>query len=241
MCAAQVLHRDIKPSNILLDEQDNAKISDCGLASVVSESQHMLARDQTTRIVGTIGYIDPLYMDTGMQGPITDAYAIGMSLLVCLTGRHVLEAKRAAECMREDFARAIDCADPRAEWPADVATALAKVVAGLSWKQHPHLRMKLSDATAELERLASEHDLRRGMAETPQRERECVSCMSAPTAVRFMCGHCVLCEGCVNTMLASPQVALHVCPICRQHVTESNIVARGVHLNLENTFELVLT
>ncbi|CAI9281515.1 unnamed protein product [Lactuca saligna] len=61
----RVLHRDIKSSNVLLDENWNAKIADFGL------SKFGPANQQYTFIVsnnvgGTIGYCDPLYLESGV-------------------------------------------------------------------------------------------------------------------------------------------------------------------------------
>ncbi|KAL4565076.1 hypothetical protein LXL04_029158 [Taraxacum kok-saghyz] len=58
----RVIHRDIKASNILLDENWNAKISDMGLSKIgpADQPHSFLA----TNVVGTPGYIDPVYMET---------------------------------------------------------------------------------------------------------------------------------------------------------------------------------
>ena len=53
-----LLHRDVKSSNVLLDEGLRARVSDVGLARP--------QRGATmTAGVGTFGYIDPEYFDSG--------------------------------------------------------------------------------------------------------------------------------------------------------------------------------
>ena len=83
----EVLHRDIKPANILLDEQNNAKLSDVGLAthkaaSSGSQGGQTTTHHLSTKLKGTIGFLDPIYMQTGMFTPHADAYAMGMCVLL---------------------------------------------------------------------------------------------------------------------------------------------------------------
>ena len=47
------MHRDIKSSNILIDEEFNGKLSDCGLAKLLGAGKSHI----TTRVMGTFGYV----------------------------------------------------------------------------------------------------------------------------------------------------------------------------------------
>ena len=73
----EVLHRDIKPANILLDEQYNAKLADVGLATHRPKGAKSSSH-KTENLKGTIGYLDPLYMQTGMFTHHADACAIAI-------------------------------------------------------------------------------------------------------------------------------------------------------------------
>ena len=81
----RVLHRDIKSSNILLDENWNAKVSDLGLSKIgPANQQHTVL---VSNVVGTLGYLDPLYMKIGLLTKESDIYSFGVLLFEVLCGR----------------------------------------------------------------------------------------------------------------------------------------------------------
>ncbi|GJT92871.1 protein kinase, ATP binding site-containing protein [Tanacetum coccineum] len=81
----RVLHRDIKSSNILLDENWNARIADFGLSKFGPANQRYTF--QVTNGVGTVGYCDPLYVETGLLTKESDVYSFGVVLFEILCGR----------------------------------------------------------------------------------------------------------------------------------------------------------
>ena len=80
--------------------------------------------------VHTRGYADPLIVSSGEFSPKTDAYAVGITLLVCLTGRAADGIVDACEkAFDADFAD-IDAgalADASGGWPADAARTVCCV------------------------------------------------------------------------------------------------------------------
>ena len=50
-----IIHRDVKSNNILLSNNLEGKMSDFGISKFTSND----ASNATTRIVGTMGYLDP--------------------------------------------------------------------------------------------------------------------------------------------------------------------------------------
>lgn len=76
----KVFHRDIKSANILLDRNGGAKIADFGLACLSHASTHKV--DLTT---GTMGYADPLYVQTAIVTEGSEVYSFGMVTLELLT------------------------------------------------------------------------------------------------------------------------------------------------------------
>ena len=224
-----VLHRDVKPTNILLDEQLNAKLADVELAT----EAHELSRPDVTHVssrtlVGTAGYVDPLYANTGHYSQMTDGYALGISLLVCLTGKPALEALDASEGMLEEPSRSdVNAFDPQAGWPEEVATELVHLVVGLAWRRSARQRMALADALARIEALADANSTRPGIAAASGRRAARVRRVhGSRRAPRYRCGHCVACEACT--------LQLERCPSCR--VAPIEVVARGATLAFEESF-----
>ncbi|KAL7598352.1 hypothetical protein Lser_V15G22681 [Lactuca serriola] len=82
----RVLHRDIKSSNILLDENWNARIADLGLSRFGPANQKYTFL-VTNNTVGTIGYCDPLYLESGILTKESDVYSFGVVLFEVLCGR----------------------------------------------------------------------------------------------------------------------------------------------------------
>lgn len=83
----KVLHRDIKASNVLLDKDMNARLGDFGLARMHHHEQ--LAN--TTRVVGTVGYMAPEVVQTGRASVQTDVFGFGVLVLEVVSGRRPIQ------------------------------------------------------------------------------------------------------------------------------------------------------
>ncbi|XWS53090.1 hypothetical protein CRYUN_Cryun11dG0127800 [Craigia yunnanensis] len=82
-----VLHRDIKASNVLLDSKLNGRLGDFGLARLYDHD----GDPQTTRLVGTLGYLDPEVTRTGRATKSADVFAFGAFLLEVACGRKPID------------------------------------------------------------------------------------------------------------------------------------------------------
>ncbi|CAN6217370.1 unnamed protein product [Urochloa humidicola] len=78
-----VVHGDIKPSNIMLDSSYNAKLGDFGLARLGDHG----TGPKTTVVKGTMGYIDPEFVNTSRRCTQSDVYSFGIVLLEIVSGR----------------------------------------------------------------------------------------------------------------------------------------------------------
>lgn len=90
-----IVHRDIKPANILVDDQDNVKITDFGLALNISKK---VESDSTFIMgVGSPAYMSPEQIKGYQLNQKTDLYSLGVVLFNLLTGRLPFRASNPAQ------------------------------------------------------------------------------------------------------------------------------------------------
>jgi len=78
-----VVHRDLKPANILLDREDNAYITDFGIA----RSRSVPGLTRTGEVLGTPDYLSPEQARGEIVDARSDLYSLGLMFLEMLSGK----------------------------------------------------------------------------------------------------------------------------------------------------------
>jgi len=80
-----IVHRDLKPENVMVDENDQIKLIDFGIA--MKEDARRLTFVNVSSLLGTPDYISPEQVKGARGDQRSDIYSMGIMLYEMLTGR----------------------------------------------------------------------------------------------------------------------------------------------------------
>ena len=94
-----VVHRDMKPENVMVDDHDNVKLIDFGIAG--DAGARRLTYPNITATLGTPNYISPEQVKGKRGDGRSDLYAVGVMLYEMLTGKMPFTGTNPIQVMNE--------------------------------------------------------------------------------------------------------------------------------------------
>jgi len=102
-----LVHRDLKPDNIMIDEHNDVRLLDFGLARACDESSPVLTMDNS--LLGTLQFMAPEQAEPGgtrKLTPATDVYSLGMILYFMLVNDYPYSVKGPREVVLQNIRNA---------------------------------------------------------------------------------------------------------------------------------------
>jgi serine/threonine protein kinase len=118
-----VVHRDLKPENVMVDEDDNIKLIDFGIA--MKEDARRLTFVNLSATLGTPDYISPEQVKGQRGDQRSDVYALGIMLYEMLTGRVPFAEPNPLAAMNE---RLLHDPTPARELNAEISPELEEIL-----------------------------------------------------------------------------------------------------------------
>ena len=118
-----IVHRDLKPENVMVDENDNVKLIDFGIAGQAGARRLTFAK--LSQVMGTPEYISPEQVKGKRGDARSDIYALGVMLYEKLTGKTPFEGPNPFAIMND---RLLNNPVPPREVNANISPELQEVI-----------------------------------------------------------------------------------------------------------------
>ncbi|MGB9067736.1 MAG: serine/threonine-protein kinase [Candidatus Acidiferrales bacterium] len=153
-----VVHRDLKPENIMVDENDNVKLIDFGIAGQAGARRLTFAK--LSQVMGTPEYISPEQVKGKRGDGRSDVYALGVMLYEMLTGKAPFQGPNPFAIMND---RLLNNPIPPREINPDIQPELQEIIYR-AIERDPKNRY----ANAHEMKLDLEHPEKVGVSERPE-------------------------------------------------------------------------
>ena len=165
-----ILHRDIKPANILLGIDGGIKVTDFGIADLVTAAAPRAGSGaMTDAIFGTPGYVPPESLQGRGSSRSGDLFALGVVLYQCLAGMAPFAGRSVADILK---ATVFGDYRPLRRIVPDLPPALDSLIRHLLERDPARRPADAGAVAAELERMAVEGHLHWRLEITPAEEGE---------------------------------------------------------------------
>ena len=183
-----ILHRDLKPSNVLIDESDQPRVTDFGLAKRLEKETDLTLSGQ---VLGSPDYMAPeqAAAQRGQVGKRSDVYSLGAILYHLLTGQPPFVAMTVGETLEQ--VRNVEPTSPRVSDPhlaRDLETICLKCL-----EKEPQKRYATAEVLAEdLGRFLYDEPIQARPVSTPEklwrwcRRKPVIATLSATTVLLLL-------------------------------------------------------
>ncbi|KAL5205339.1 hypothetical protein ABZP36_033548 [Zizania latifolia] len=176
-CDQKIVHCDVKPENILLADGGQVKISDFGLAKLMSREQSALF----TTMRGTRGYLAPEWLSNAAISDRADVYSFGMVLLELIHGR-----KNRGEQEPVNNAPVAVGSGEHSDWPSGWSSTMTSTASGTCGgdEYFPMVALELHEQGRYLDLVDSRLEGRVDEAEAARVVRVALCCLHEDPALR---------------------------------------------------------
>lgn len=121
-----VIHRDLKPANLLMDGDEQIKLTDFGIAKLFGSSDVTISGN----VIGTVDYMAPEQAAGEATSPRSDLYSLGCVMYALLAGKPPFQGKSIPEVLHKvRYERHAPVIKHASEVPRDLSQIIDELLA----------------------------------------------------------------------------------------------------------------